>query len=747
NKPLDLSGSSELLRLTMLFVWVSVLASCGGNIRIVDTDVDPAITDDNKLKVTLQGGREVELDIRGEEQVATLKTECDASVYEEIGSFTYVEKILEVETFPSNAAENARRAELRTLIIEKREGLEQAFKDDFPTPASKRITCNLVLQADDLIFMRMRFVGPASSNVTVDCLGEGDERAQIRNPVDTSVHKDKNKDPIMLEFSPSNCGIEPLEQGGSRYIDELGAVKSSCDPVSNVKISNCRIRGRVWARSFKDDLFNLSNVRADHVKRLRESAAQHVTFSNVQILGRYKGAVHFLPGVHHFTIEDSEILGGFLGITIHLPADGGWNVIKNNTITGQRKTGGWPGDHVGGKREVISIDSSEHNRIVNNHISDMPYGGIYLYRNCGERGSIRHRIPQYNQIINNVFDYSVGAQNKPTIFVGSRDDKSIKYSFGVGVKRYCHDDEGNNGERFTGNDSPRAWDTETVRNSSESNSDWAQNNVIADNQLIQFNSTEIFNPFIGIKLSSKAKKLDNYLIGNEAVSGRSTEDALNIQARRGAGCAVLAGITNEMQSPYFMGEVKNGHVPYIRNNQSAKYFWDIRPVVQLACGTPLVCQNNILRQNQSITCDAPIIHDYGSEAQACDADNNVCAESNNAGDSHTLGCPGGRLIGIQAACNLEFGKASDSERRRVLLNRVKVVRKSDHKDDGRCRADGTNIKDGQRLILPWLLNHYDGETVANEISYECKEHDKNGGDCHVNIRHYCEPFDPVGPEP
>jgi parallel beta-helix repeat protein len=452
--------------------------------------------------------------------------------------------------------------------------------------------------------------------------------------------------------------------------------------------------------------------------------------------------VHFLPGVHHFTFEDSEILGGYLGITIHLSADGGWNVIKNNKITGQRKTGGWPGTYIGKRREVISIDSSEHNRIVNNHISDMTYGGIALYRNCGERGSIRHRIPQYNQIINNVFDYSVGGQSKPTIFIGSRDDKSIKWSLG-GVKRYCHDDEGKNGERFRGNDVPEPWDTETVRNSSESNSDWAQNNVIADNQLIKF-SPVFLTPFPGIRLSSKAKNLDNYLIGNESVSTRSLNDALDIQRTRGAGCAVLAGTTNEMQAPY-EDPIKNGNVPYIRNTETVKYFWDIRPVVQLACNTPLVCQNNILERSEGITCEEPIIHDFGSEAQACNAENNVCAEASNAGDSHDLNCPGGNLIGIQAACNLEFGKATDAQRERVLLNRVKVVRASDDKDDGRCTADGRKIKDGQRLISPWLFKRYDDEIIPNEIKYKCAEHDSNGGDCHVNVRHYCEPFGPTGP--
>lgn len=757
---LGLSNLSLLLFVIFLFLLFFLIVYNNHSINLIDTDIPPTITDDNKLQVTLQDGRVVDLPIRGADIEESPKTECDMSMYKDIGSFTYVEKKLTTEMFSSNADENDRRVELRIEIEKKRDALKVALVSNFKSGKDidpKLINCNLVLQPDDLIYMKLLFKGPSSSGVTVDCRGVGDARAQIRNPLTTKVQENKDKDLPMLQFIPDNCGIEPLENGSRRFIDELGAVKSRCDPVRNVEINNCRIRGRITARSLLNELSDLSMVRSDHVKRLQQSAAQHVTFSNVQISGRYKGAVHFLPGTHHFTIEDSEILGGFLGMTIHLPADGGWNVIKNNKITGQRKKGRWPWSYIGNKREVISIDSSEHNRIVNNHISDMKYGGIALYRNCGEKSTIRHRIPQYNQIINNVFDYSVGSQIYPTIFIGSRDDKSIKYNLG-GVKKYCHDDEGKNGERYAGNDEPMLWDTETVRNSSESNSDWAQHNTIADNQFIKFKPTTatVFFPateFQGIKLSSKAKKLDNYLIGNELVSNRSSQNALDIQRRRGAGCAVLAGITNEMQSPY-ISTIKNGNVPYIRNNMTVKYFWDIRPVVELACGVPLRCQNNILTDNhsdtilidnRSETCEDPIIYDYGNEAQACNAENNVCAEGSNGGDSHTLGCPGGHLIGIQAGCNLEFGKVSDTQRRQILLNRVKVVKASDIKKDGQCKVDETDIKKGQKLVSSWLYKRYDGDTTPNEIKYKCKEKDQNGGDCHINVRHYCEPFSPSGP--
>lgn len=723
------------LRVAVALSLFLLLMSCSNKIKLIDTDAQIPRIDGDVLWVTNSEGEPLSLPIKRPSVESQVKTACPASVYESIGSLTYVEKIMAEEDYESIEESLRRMVELGLHIFQIRDQLASDFAASYPQVAAEVVRCNLVLQPDDLIYKRLRFVGPRSSDLTVECLGRGEQRAQIRNPLDTATIRSKdsgdneNKFAVMLSFEPGNCGLEPLSDG--EYVDELGGVKSSCDPVKNVKINNCRVRGRVSARSFGGDLFELSSVRSDHVERLQASAAQHVSLTGMQIQGRYKGAIHLLPGVHHFNIEDSEILGGFHSMTIHLPADGGWNVIKNNRITGQRKIDAAIFSYDNKEREVISIDSSEHNRIINNHISDMSFGGIHLYRNCGESGSVRHRIPQYNQIINNVFDYSSGRQSEPTIFIGTRDD--ISNTVG-GVKRYCSDDTGESDRPYPSNDVREYWDNTTVLSSSESNDDWAQNNVIAENQWIQYNPDDGLEP---IKRSDKAQKLVNYLIGNETAAERTVQTALDIQAERGAGCAVLAGITDGMAAPY-TDPTSNGHLPYIRHGQMVKYYWNNRPVVQLACGTPKVCFDNILKPDSSIACEAPIIEDYGNESQPCDASNVVCAEGDNDGDNHTLGCSGGQLIGIQAACNLEFGKVTDADREQVLMNRIKITKPSKNLDDGNCGADGVNIKQGERLITPWLFSSYSGD-VYDELLYSCREYDRNGGDCHISIRHYCEP--------
>ena len=81
---------------------------------------------------------------------------------------------------------------------------------------------------------------------------------------------------------------------------------------------------------------------------------------------------------------------------------------------------------------MLAVDGSSYNLIINNWFSGLNNGGIYLYRNCGEGGTVRHATPSYNQIINNVFYYDEYIGFNPSVFIGSRN----------GNRSYCGDDGG-----------------------------------------------------------------------------------------------------------------------------------------------------------------------------------------------------------------------------------------------------------------------------------------------------------------
>ena len=103
-----------------------------------------------------------------------------------------------------------------------------------------------------------------------------------------------------------------------------------------------------------------------------------------------------------------------------MDAESAWNTITNNTF--DISTG----------REQIAIDGSAHNKIIANTFRQPKKGGIYLYRNCGEGGTVRHQAPSNNIIIDNIFSRTDLSQGARLIWENSR----------RGNRRYCHEDDG-----------------------------------------------------------------------------------------------------------------------------------------------------------------------------------------------------------------------------------------------------------------------------------------------------------------
>jgi parallel beta-helix repeat protein len=93
------------------------------------------------------------------------------------------------------------------------------------------------------------------------------------------------------------------------------------------------------------------------------------------------------------------------------------NIFRNNTF-----------DITSASREIIAVDGSANNQLLTNTIKKPPNGGIYLYRNCGEGGTVRHQSPQNNFIAGNTIDNTGGYG----IWLGSRN----------GGRLYCRDDAG-----------------------------------------------------------------------------------------------------------------------------------------------------------------------------------------------------------------------------------------------------------------------------------------------------------------
>lgn len=224
--------------------------------------------------------------------------------------------------------------------------------------------------------------------------------------------------------------------------------------IENITIKNCKLKGsiRVYGLGMngENEEVKKSSHKAGHTERAQAAAPSNVLISNMKIESVNRIPVYLAPGVTRVTVENSEFIGTTDSTVIYLDAESAYNTIYNNTFD------------VSGNftlrqfriREVIAVDGSAHNTISGNKFKTAVGGGVYLYRNCGEGGTVRHQSPQHNLIENNDFNLSGLHINNYGIWLGARN----------GNRFYCNADEGH---KF---------------GSSVNDRDFANNNIIRDNK-------------------------------------------------------------------------------------------------------------------------------------------------------------------------------------------------------------------------------------------------------------------------
>lgn len=303
-------------------------------------------------------------------------------------------------------------------------------------PASEQkptvaIRCNLTLQASDKVSKRLIIQSSKASNITIDCQN------------------------ALIDGGSINRGKDIIAISSSAVKDSAGNI-TKWDRPENVNIKNCRVVGaiRVSGMATNGEGVHLrdSSRSENHTARSQAAAPKNIKFSNMKITGESRIPFYVSPGVTYLTLENSEISGTSTSVAIYLDAESAHNTIRNNYI------------HTGTeKRELIAIDGSAFNTITGNRFSALNHGGIYLYRNCGEGGTVRHQTPSHNQIINNSFYYDKYSGSNPAIFLASRNGKRI----------YCSAD---NGYPF---------------GSSADNRDFARYNVIVYNQFVKLSAEKM----------------------------------------------------------------------------------------------------------------------------------------------------------------------------------------------------------------------------------------------------------------
>ena len=204
------------------------------------------------------------------------------------------------------------------------------------------VDCNLTLEPGDVITKKIVLEGDDASGVTLDC-----NFATIDGQ------------------SCSGRKCDRLEVRSWRFTGSDG--DPAWEPPVDVTIKNCNILGavRIWgmARNNEGEFLITPSREPGYVSKVRNNAPRRITLDNLIItaLGE-RTPLYLAPGVTHTKLVNSEIKGEAVSVAIYLDAESYGNTIRNNYI------------HTVNPREVMAIDGSSYNKIINNHFSALNNG-------------------------------------------------------------------------------------------------------------------------------------------------------------------------------------------------------------------------------------------------------------------------------------------------------------------------------------------------------------------------------------
>ena len=255
------------------------------------------------------------------------------------------------------------------------------------------IDCTAALPPGSVISKALRFTGTAASDAVFDCQGGRIEP--------TVAHG--QRDSVLIQSQ--------WRQG--QWQRPQNITLRRCTIVGSLRIQGMAANGEGAA-------LRNSSRSSGHTERAQAAAPTNIMLDTLTLLGQGRIPLYLAPGVTGVTLQNSHVGGRSNSVAVYLDAESGRNTLQNNLID-SRTT-----------RELVAIDGSAHNNVRHNRFSALSRGGLFLYRNCGEGGTIRHQTPSYNTISDNTFFYRYYQGRLPAVWLGARN----------GNRRYCQADAG-----------------------------------------------------------------------------------------------------------------------------------------------------------------------------------------------------------------------------------------------------------------------------------------------------------------
>ncbi|GEO83705.1 hypothetical protein GCM10007920_39370 [Ciceribacter naphthalenivorans] len=251
------------------------------------------------------------------------------------------------------------------------------------------IVCDLTLGPKDVVARPIAFSGAKASGITLDCRG---------GTLGTSDMTISYRRPTVL--------IRSLKGDGGRWSAPRNITVKNCTIIGNLRLVGLGLNGQA-------EPVRLSSLKPGHTARAQAAAPTAIVLDNLVFIARGTLPLYLGPGVTRVTVNGSRFEGDTTATALYLDAESAENRITGNRFAVKTT-----------RREQIAIDGSAGNVISGNVFEGAVNGGIFLYRNAGEGGTIRHQSPQYNRIEGNRFLYDALIRPRPAIWLNQRNGRT-----------------------------------------------------------------------------------------------------------------------------------------------------------------------------------------------------------------------------------------------------------------------------------------------------------------------------------
>ena len=222
---------------------------------------------------------------------------------------------------------------------------------------------------------------------------------------------------IVIENSRTTLDCQgAILDGNKKYSNGL-LITGRGKKITDVQVKNCVFKNFKGTGVLVTSGIRKNNLSVDRAVNYSLSPS-NIKIIAIQVINSGKGGVYFDDYVTDSMLKDSKIEGS-AGAGVYLEQASAKITLDGNVFTNNGFRAGRP------VREGLAIDSSAHNVIANNRFERNGKGGIFLYKNCGEKSRSVISVTRWqhsndNKISGNVFyDEPIG------VWLASRQSKDL----------------------------------------------------------------------------------------------------------------------------------------------------------------------------------------------------------------------------------------------------------------------------------------------------------------------------------